>query len=155
MKKKLLLLFFCSILLFLITCWSAALSGYAAGFTESICYFALTYYALLKFSEMGMNDKNTIVILTIILGRIILEIPVRFMDFRGSLASLGITVVVLTSILLALLCFREKRISVFILSTIIIVLLNTFGLYTWEQSFSQTGIPSHIMNLAHEVSDTL
>ena len=91
-----------------------------------------------------MNDKNTIVILTIILGRIILEIPVRFMDFRGSLASLGITVVVLTSILLALLCFREKRISVFILSTIIIVLLNTFGLYTWEQSFSQTGIPSHI-----------
>ncbi len=135
MKKKLLLAFICSILIFLITCWSALLKQYAAGFTESICYFVFTYFTLKYFSESNNSGKTTVLVTVIITGRIILEIPIRAMNFYGSLGSLGITISVIVSIILSSLCHKEKNASVFVLSTIIIVLLNTLGLYIWDELF--------------------
>jgi hypothetical protein len=137
MKKKIALVFFSSVLLFLLTCWSAGLNLYAAGFTESVCFFVLTYYVLQKFAESDIINKNAAAVTAIIIGRIILEIPIRIGDFRGSFYSLGITIVTVVSILLAALCFKEKRSSVFILSAIIIVLINTVGLYAWDISINQ------------------
>ncbi len=137
MKKRVALVFFSSALLFLVTCWSAGLNVYAAGFTESVCFYVFTYYALQKFAESDIVNRNTAVVTAIIIGRIILEIPIRIDDFEGSFYSLGITIATIVSILLAALCFKEKRSSVFILSTIILVFINTVGLYAWDFSINQ------------------
>ena len=66
MKKRVALVFFSSALLFLVTCWSAGLNVYAAGFTESVCFFVFTYYALQKFAESDIVNRNTTVVTAII-----------------------------------------------------------------------------------------
>ena len=129
MNKIILIAFFASILTFLLTCWTAVYSVYTAGWTESVCFFALTYFLLQKYAEQRTN--GTPIVASIILGRIILEIPIRINDFMGSLFSLFVPVLVIISIILALICFKEKRASVFILSAIIIVLLNSVVHDVW------------------------
>ena len=94
-------------------------------------------YVLTKAAESDIVNRNTTVVTAIIIGRIILEIPIRIDDFEGSFYSLGITIATIVSILLAALCFKEKRSSVFILSTIILVFINTIGLYAWDFSINQ------------------
>jgi len=130
MKINYLIVFLYSMLVFLVTCVAGAYSIYAAAGVESFVFMALTYILLQKYDQ---DNTHTIAITSmIIIGRIILEIPVRVFDFVGSLSSMSTTLCCLTGIILGALYYREKRSSVLILSIIILFLLITIGVSEWQ-----------------------
>lgn len=128
--KNLIITFVGSLLLFLITCWTGSYSIYSAGWTESICFFVFTLLVLDKLAKPDHYSVSFIV--TIIMGRIILEVPLRVFEFRETLFSLFVPIVSIVSILLAAVYHKEKRTSVLILAVVILVLLNTVAHDAWH-----------------------
>lgn len=128
-RKVLLIPFFVSLLVFLLTSWTAAISSYSALWAESVSFFALSYFMLERYAKD--NTYGIPVILMIMIGRVILEIPIRIHAFYASLHSLYITIVVLLSIILSAVYYHEKRLSVLVLSIVIMILLNTVGYDGW------------------------
>lgn len=114
-----------SLLLFLVMSWIHTFQALICGWAYSVCYFAFTWICLQVFSSKTEN-KYLFVISAIILGRIILEIPIRISDFGDSFATLMFPIITIISILLAAVCYYEKRVSVYVLSAIILLLVNTF-----------------------------
>ena len=133
MKKNLIISVLVSMLAFLLSCWTAAYSLYAAGWAESILFFVLTYLLLSKYAEP--DSYGVPIVVAILLGRIVFELPVRIMEFRQTLFSLFIPLVVVVSIILASVYYREKRPVVLILSAVIIILLNTVVHEDWINWF--------------------
>ena len=74
-KKCLLIPFLGSLFVFLLTCWNAAFSSISAMWAESVSFFLFTYYMLEKYAEK--DTYGIPVVFMIMLGRIILEIPIR------------------------------------------------------------------------------
>lgn len=128
-RKVLLIPFFVSLLVFLLTSWTAAISSYSALWAESVSFFALSYFMLERYAKD--NTYGIPVILMIMIGRVILEIPIRIHAFYASLHSSYITIVVLLSIILSAVYYHEKRPSVLVLSIVIMILLNTVGYDGW------------------------
>lgn len=129
MKKKIVLVFCGAMLLFLLTCWTAAYSIYAAGWAESLCFFVFTLLVLNRYAE---SDTYGIpFVLAVLAGRIVLELPLRIIEFRETMFSLFVPCIVIISILLASVYFKEKRTAVLILAVIILVLLNTVAHDAW------------------------
>ena len=129
MKKNILISFLMSMLVFLLTFWTAGYSLYAAALTEAASFFVLTYFILEKYANPQTFGLPYVV--AIVLGRIIFELPIRITEFPETLFSLFIPIVVFSSIFLAALYFKEKRISVLVLSVIILILLSTIGQSEW------------------------
>lgn len=131
--KKILISFLVSLLVFLLSFWTASYSLYAAGWAESICYFIITYLLLNKYA--APESYGIPYIIAILLGRTILELPLRITEFRTTLFSLFIPILVYVSIILASIYFREKRPMTLILSAIIIILMNTIAHEDWINCF--------------------
>lgn len=128
-KKDYLQIFLLLMLTFLCLCFTAGYSFYAAAPIESLCFMGLTYLLLQKYDK---ECKHIIPItLWIILGRFILESPIRIFDFWGSLSTLNVTLCCLTGIVLGAVCYKEKRLAVVILSVAILVILSTVGVSEW------------------------
>ena len=132
-KSSLLIAFLLSMLTFLLTFWTAGYSLYAAAWAESICFFMLTFLLLQQYAQPGTFGWPIVV--AIILGRILLELPIRITEFRETLFSMFIVMVVIASIILASLYYRERRPAILVLSTIILVLLNTIVHESWLNLF--------------------
>lgn len=131
MLKKVSLVFLISVVAYFCICWvRATRSFYLTSYTFTLCYFALTYACLekLKFQDR-MN--NIYVCIAIILGFTLVELPIRIMDFGGTIESLIITLFTVISVLLSLICWIEKRFMTTFLALVIIVLLNTCALSQW------------------------
>lgn len=133
MKKKISITFLMSMLVFLLTFWIAGYSFYAAALTEAVSFYVLTYFILENYAER--QSFGLPYIIAIVLGRIILELPIRITEFPETLFSLFIPIVVFSSIFLAALYFKEKRIPVLVLSVIILILLSTIGQMEWLNAF--------------------
>ena len=122
-----------SILVFLLTCWTAKFDGAAPYWAEGISFFALSWFVARK------EEKNNLSIygiaFALILGRILLEIPIRTMDFVGTVGSILIPVNSILAIILGLCCYRSKNSSVYILSIVIEILMATFVQETWYNIF--------------------
>mgnify|MGYP006962006122 FL=1 len=71
----------------------------------------------------------------LILGRIILELPVRILDYANSVGSLMITINCIIGIILGIICYYGKRTSLYFLSIMIEILLTTFIADTWFEIF--------------------
>jgi len=128
MRKQLFLSFAAAVVLLFATLWTAKYN-YAAGFAQSICFFALTFHLLQHFKSKGKEVHA--VTAAIVAGRVVPEIPVRIITFHDSLGSIGILIMVTVTILLAAL-YQQKRLPVILILTIIIViLLGTAGIDTW------------------------
>lgn len=128
-KKCLLIPFFGSLLVFLLTCWTAAFRGPSAEWAESVSFFLFTYCMLERYAK---KDTDGIpVVLMIMLGRIILEIPIRIDCFSGTIGSLFVTIVVLIAIVLSMSYWYKKKLYILILSLVIMMLLTTFGHDLW------------------------
>ena len=127
-KKCLLIPFMGALLVFLLTCWNAAFSSVSASWAESVSFFLFTYCMLEKYAKK--DTYGIPVVLMIMLGRIILEVPIRIDNYSGSVGSLFITIVVLIAIVLSMSYWHKKKLSILILSIVILMLLNTFG-YDW------------------------
>lgn len=136
MKKQILIPFFVSMLVFCLTFWTAEYTIYAAGWAESVAFFVTTYILLCKYAEPGTFAWKTV--LAIILGRILLELPLRITEFWSTLFSMFVPMVVIVSILLAALYYKDKRPLTLVLSVIILVLLNTITHHAWSHWIHHT-----------------
>ena len=71
----------------------------------------------------------------LILGRIILELPIRILDYANSVGSLMITINCIIGIILGIICYYGKKPSLYFLSIMIEILLTTFIADTWFEIF--------------------
>lgn len=133
MKKNILFAFLLSSLTFLLTFWTASYSIYAAAWTESVCFFILTFLLLKKYAEPGKFGAP--IVAAILVGRLIFDLPIRITEFRATLFSMFVPIVVIVSIILAAIYFRERRPAVLVLSVVILVLLNTVVHEDWMNMF--------------------
>lgn len=107
MKKKYIICFALSLILFLLCTPLRAWSFINASIIETILYATVTYTILSKLSK---NKKETIIItMAIIAGRICIELPLRIKDFSQTLVSLPGTFLACLSILLAALIYATVK----------------------------------------------
>lgn len=134
MKKLFFKVMGLSALLFLIVCWSSGISFYVATWVETIAYAILTLLLLKHYSQKDL--KRTCIITTaIIIGHVILQLPVRVFDFEGTVISLLIMVNTIISIMLAALCYYKRQIYLYVLSIVIMIILNTVAHDAWIDLF--------------------
>lgn len=133
-KKKLLLITFAtSVFLYLCIFWVNYFQNlYLSAWVHSLAFISLTWLWL---SKKGKEAGMTSIVGAIILGRIILEIPVRSLDFTGTMSTLMLPVSSMLSILLISLCFYKRNIGVYTLSIILIILANTILQTIWDSLF--------------------
>lgn len=133
-KKKLLLITFAtSVFLYLCVFWVNYFQNlYLSAWVHSLAFISLTWLWL---SKKGKEAGMTNIVGAIILGRIILEIPVRSLDFTGTMNTLMLPVSSMLSILLISLCFYKRNIGVYTLSIILIILANTILQTIWDSLF--------------------
>lgn len=133
-KKKLLLITFAtSVFLYLCVFWVNYFQNlYLSAWVHSLAFISLTWLWL---SKKGKEAGMTSIVGAIILGRIILEIPVRSLDFTGTMNTLMLPVSSMLSILLISLCFYKRNIGVYTLSIILIILANTILQTIWDSLF--------------------
>lgn len=121
-----------SILLFMITFWSAAFQDATPYWIESIGYFLLTYICIEEFTKRLPEINRWMIGFAVIFGQLIFQIPIRAIDFMGSLGSAMIVVSCLIATVLAVFCYTDKRPYTFILSYIVLSLFNSFVADVWN-----------------------
>lgn len=95
-----------------------------------ISYFMLTCLALEKLGKRTASYQPYI-ILGLFLGRIILEIPIRIVDFWPTLSSLNYPIISILAILAAWWYYRERSSWLLIGILAIFILINTIGTEWW------------------------
>ena len=120
-----------SVTLYLSICWVRIYSDIL--FASAIfctCYFSFTWVCVARLKNKLNISVNALVV-AVMLGSVILEIPVRILDFDGTGASLLSPFIVAISIILAAVCEHERRLSVYILTAATLLLLNTVAQDVW------------------------
>ncbi|GAY30446.1 hypothetical protein PvtlMGM2_1299 [Prevotella sp. MGM2] len=79
----------------------------------------------------------TAIAVAIILGRLLPELPIRISDFENSRISIVVTLISIIAVIPGTVCYREKRNSVYTLSIIILVFLNTFVHWSWLEIYTR------------------
>lgn len=111
MKKKILTFLgitVISVILLLCECWFNTYPSYVSEWIQSISYFALTWICAYKLKQTGISLYA--IVTAVILGRILLEIPIRITDFHNSLGSFMNIITSIIGIILGAICYYEKRI---------------------------------------------
>lgn len=134
-KKLLLLIEYRHLLLFMATCWTAGISFSLAAGVESICFLLITWYFCHRYSVEQVSQK--ILISAIILGRIIVEIPVRLSDLSGTAVSLPVLIICILSIPLGGLCFNKRNKFIWSVCIGSLVLASIFVPYLWFRFHNQ------------------
>lgn len=124
-----------SILLLLVVCWSAGISFYLCAWIETISYAILTMFLLARYSQKE-NKKILVITSAIMLGLIILQLPIRIYDFSGSVISMMVLINTLLSIMFTALCYYKRKVYLYAISVVIIVLQNTLVHEAWLNSFN-------------------
>ena len=124
-----------SFLLLVAVCWVNAFSFTANAWCQTICYFAFTYYVLWK-SQLRQLPV-LFAVSAIILGRVLPTMVLMFDDIRAVGANSIVDLFVICAIILAAICFHEKRSYAFLLSMTISVLLNTLAFNQWIQMLAE------------------
>lgn len=127
MAKKFFILTAISLIVFLCVCWSLYFNSYNAIWIETVAYFGLTYWCFQKLNKDFKLSAGAVAT-AIGLGRIIVEIPIRVADWSESVGSLVFTIACLVAIGLGTICYRYNKTVVFLISFIVLILVNTFGL---------------------------
>ena len=107
---------------FLIVCWSLGLSYLDGLWMETISFYLFAMYETRRYKKY-LPVKY--IAISIIIGRIILEIPIRLYDFYGSIGSMPIMFVCVISICLGCICAKSNfRFIYLFLTWLILCLLN-------------------------------
>ena len=129
MKKNNIIIFLLSLTLCLICTPLRALSLYNAAIIESIVYSFITFLLLRKYVDAKYSIIR--IIICIILGRIIIELPIRIVDFDKTLSTLIVTIIVILSTILTGLIYSNKKKYVIILSFISWIICAFIGHKVW------------------------
>lgn len=105
--RKYILIFLASLVLFLVISPLRRIGLVYASIVETICYAVMTYILLKKYSK-SLTHAFLIGGL-ILLGRVIVEIPLRMKDFEGTLMSLPGTLLACLTIALTVAVFISKK----------------------------------------------
>lgn len=120
-------------LVFFSISWFSGFSFYAGASVQSICFFGLTWFCADKLKDQPISPFA--IALAIIIGRVIWELPIRIIDFYESIISLMLPVFSIVSIVLGLICYREKRAATYFLSGVVLILLNTYVHQAWLENY--------------------
>ena len=107
--KTIFKIFLASLILSLICCLLRAWNLYYAAIVESLIYCCATIFLLNKFSN-NRGKEIVYILLAIILGRIILELPLRITDWEGTQMTLMVTVLAVFGIILGGLIYYKKNV---------------------------------------------
>lgn len=124
-----------SILLFLITCWSAWKGFWIAALVESFCYLYFTFRMCKKYECRKLSVP--MIVTAIIIGRMLLEIPVRIYNFYGSVISISVPVICIASIFMGVLCYRKNIWPVWMACVLCIVIYSLFVPEMWFQYWKE------------------
>ena len=102
-------IFLISLILSLICCLLRAWNLYNAAIVESLVYCCVTIFLLNKFSN-SRGKEIIYILLAIILGRIILELPIRATDWEGTQITLMVTLLAIFGIILGGLIYYKKSV---------------------------------------------
>ena len=128
--KHFLIFFGLSLALFFVTtAFNTFRSIYLSSWIDSIAFALFTWLSLKKCKERG--TQMPLVLIAILLGSIILEIPERIIHYESTYHSLLIPLVKIVSIILAAICFHKRNLAIIIISIAILALLNTVGQMEW------------------------
>ncbi|MCH5221776.1 MAG: hypothetical protein J1F05_05530 [Muribaculaceae bacterium] len=122
-----------SILLFVITCWSAIYTDTTPYWVESLGFFILSYICFQEFAKRIADISPWFIGAAIILGQILLHIAIRISDFYASFGSLMIVASTIVAVLLAIFCYKKQRPYAFVVSYIVISLFNSVGADLWRK----------------------
>lgn len=128
-KKKLgiyIRIFIISVITYLIcTPLRGYLESVHASQIETVCYAIVTYLVLRKYS-LSLKDTFYITVI-LLLGRVVLEIPIRIIDFAPTLSSLPNTLLACLAIVLTAFAYAVKKPYVYIIAIIIWGFFAFFG----------------------------
>lgn len=128
--------FFISLALMLLCTPLRGWSIHYATVAEIITYSLLTFFLLKKNTQhMGMC------LLGIIIGRYVLDLPFRFIDFRGTLISLMVSMGSLLGILLGFTYFKVKRWIVLVVSAIVVFVFSFVLEPQWRDYVAYGSLP--------------
>lgn len=128
MNKTLWKIFFIALTAQLTSCWILAVPDTGHEWGKSVIFFCVSLVLLDKYGSM---QKITNIILWILAGRLILELPMRIFDFMDCLPSFYITVVEILAIIAAGVYYKFRNAYILIGITIIAVILNTLIPPVW------------------------
>ena len=98
---------------------------------KAVVFFTLAYFVFTSHEEE--SKVSTISLACIVcIGAVAPTLPVRIIDYVGTVANLYMEFIVIVSIFLAMLCYRDKRPAAFALSVIVMILLCHFGSEAWN-----------------------
>lgn len=101
--KRYIIIFISSMILDVALSLLRAFDGTLAVIVDSLCFFVFTFFLLKKF---GHSKKSIFfVTVSIIVGMISLELPIRIMDFSETKASLMSSLISLVAVLMSLTYF--------------------------------------------------
>lgn len=120
-----------SMALFLMLCWTQALQDSTGLWIYSIGYFAFTWLCLDKYHSS--NESVVAIIMAIVLGRIVLEVPVRLIDYVGTLWSLSYTTMSIIAVILGYVCHKYRNMWAFVMSIVIAMLFIIFVAPAWKE----------------------
>ena len=92
-------------------------------------------FLLARYSQKE-NKKILVITSAIMLGLIILQLPIRIYDFSGSVISMMVLINTLLSIMFTALCYYKRKVYLYAISVVIIVLQNTLVHEAWLNSFN-------------------
>ena len=128
MKTKYLIIFVSSLLLLLSTYWAYSYP-YTASWVGSACYFVLTLLFLQRYDD---GHHTSAIAWCVLAGRLLPELPFRILYPTTLFADFYITALTIASVVLAATYHRYRYGVVLVLSTVIMVLLNTLGYDAWR-----------------------
>lgn len=121
--------------LFLLTCWSASFSNGEAVWMETIAFYFLAMYEVYKNKESMSVIKIAV---ALIIGRILLEIPIRIVDFYSAKGSFFLMVACMTAIILGCVAGKKSRMySYFIGTMILLYISNMWCVHVFDEWFQR------------------
>lgn len=110
--------------------WPMAINEYLAGAINTICSFALTWFCLNKF-KVNNNTAFLTICSALLLGRWLPQLPMHIFYYWNTLYYAILLVLASVGILLGAVCYFEKKLHTFVLSLIIMIIMNTVIQYIW------------------------
>lgn len=121
--------------LFFVTCWSASLSNGEAVWMETIAFYFLAMYEVYKNKESMSVIKIAV---ALIIGRILLEIPIRIVDFYSAKGSFFLMVACMIAIILGCVAGKKSRMySYFIGTMILLYISNMWCVHVFDEWFQR------------------
>ena len=116
-------------------CWVNIIDYHLTDCIIAICTFTMTFICLEYFKADG-KTKYWLVCLGVLLGQNIIPLPIHILDFSGSLQSLYFVFTTIINTILAAICYKEKKLTTFILCFIFFLLMTTYVHQTWVEAMN-------------------